>query len=203
MARVGGRNSAFAWIVGILCAGVVGVLAWIAAPLMPVAVQFVADQLNPPTSEPAAGSGGAGADDPQPSECRDLYPGDLWSELTRTEDAVLTPSDEWATSAASGLLDALTPTLRFTCAWTGDERAVVTSLADVPADAGAIAETALPALGFTCAPVEVRTRCVREDGQTVETIETGGGLWVMSVESGWRPDRYADRVAAQVWPVDS
>ncbi|WCD93906.1 hypothetical protein [Microbacterium sp. nov. GSS16] len=34
-ARVGGRNLAISWIVGLLCAGVVGALLWISLPAGP------------------------------------------------------------------------------------------------------------------------------------------------------------------------
>ncbi|MGB3732360.1 hypothetical protein [Microbacterium sp.] len=34
-ARVGGRNRAISWIVGLLCAGIVGALLWLALPAGP------------------------------------------------------------------------------------------------------------------------------------------------------------------------
>ena len=34
-ARVGGRNLAISWIVGLLCAGVVGALLWLSLPAGP------------------------------------------------------------------------------------------------------------------------------------------------------------------------
>ncbi len=36
------------------------------------------------------------------------------------------------------------------------------------------------------------------DGR-VETIETGGGLWLSSVEDGWHPSGYIDGTAESVW----
>lgn len=199
MARVGGRNTSLAWVVGLTCAAVVAALAWIAAPLLPGTVQFVGDQLNPPTSDPAAGDA-EDAVSGEVSECRDLYADALWTSLVWTPDSVLTPSTDAPESTASGLLDALSPKVRFTCAWTSADGAISTTVADVPADAGAIAGTALPALGFTCEDVDARIRCVREgeDG-TRETIEAGGGTWLSSVQDGWHPSGYAQRVADRVW----
>ena len=46
MARVGGRNLAMSWIVGIICTAVVAVLLWFALPMGPVMVQFVGDTLR-------------------------------------------------------------------------------------------------------------------------------------------------------------
>ncbi|CAN7183174.1 hypothetical protein LJR045_000411 [Microbacterium sp. LjRoot45] len=201
MARVGGRNTSLAWIVGLVCAGVIGVLAWTAAPLLPGAAQFVGDQLNPPTSDPAAGEAGEAGDaaDGDPSECRDLYANALWTSLVWTPDSVLTPSTDAPASSASGLLDALSPSVRFTCDWTSADGSISTTLADVPKDAGAIATTALPSLGFTCETVDARTRCTREDDGTRETIETGGGVWLSTVQHDWHPANYAARVAERVW----
>ena len=65
--------------------------------------------------------------------------------------------------------------------------------------AGAIAAAALPAAGFACEAREDRTRCTRTDGDVVETIEAGGGLWLSTSETGWHPAGYADATAARVW----
>ncbi|MFB7250209.1 hypothetical protein [Microbacterium sp. NPDC056234] len=45
-ARVGGRNLAISWIVGILCAGVVGSLLWFAFPAGPAVIEMVGDSLR-------------------------------------------------------------------------------------------------------------------------------------------------------------
>lgn len=187
-----------AWVVGIACAAVVGALVWLAAPLLPASLQFVDQQVNPPTSGPAAGDGGEVATG-EPVECRDLYVDALWASLAWTEDAVLTPSADRPATSATGLVDALSPAVRFTCAWTSASGAISTTLADVPADAGAIARTALPALGFACSDVGDRVRCVLDADGRVETIEAGGGRWLSSVQDGWHPAQYASRVADRVW----
>lgn len=198
MARVGGRNTLFAWTVGVACAAVIGLLVWLAVPLVPASLAFLGDKVNPPTSGPAAGDGEDAASD-EPSECRDLYPDRLWSSLVLSEDAVLSPSTDAPASAAAGFVDALAPSVRFTCAWEGAEGAISTTLAEVPPDAGAIATTALPALGFACETVAGRVRCVLTAGERTETIETGGGVWLSSVQDRWHPTHYATEVAEQVF----
>jgi len=198
MARVGGRNTSLAWVVGLACAAVIGVLAWVAAPMLPGAAQFVGDQLNPPTSEAVAGDGDA-ASPGGVHECRDLYADALWTSLVWTPDSVLTPSTDAPASSASGVLDALSPQVRFTCAWVSAEGSISTTLADVPADAGAIATTALPALGFACESVKDRTRCAREQEGVRESIEAGDGVWLSTVQDGWHPAGYDTRVADRVW----
>lgn len=201
MARVGGRNTVFAWTVGLVCAAVVGALVWLAAPLVPAGLLFVGEKVNPPTSGPVAGDGDD-AGDGAPAECRDLYPDTLWSSLVWTEDSVLSPSEDAPTSAAQGFVDALAPSVRFTCAWTSAKGDITTTLASVPADAGAIAKTALPALGFSCDPIADRVRCVLRSEERIETIETAGGVWLSTAEDGWHPSLYVDEIADRVWPSD-
>ena len=198
MARVGGRNTLFAWTVGVACAAVIGLLVWLAVPLVPASLAFLGDQVNPPTSGPAAGDGEDAASG-EPTECRDLYPDRLWSSLVLSEDAVLSPSTDAPASAAAGFVDALAPSVRFTCVWQGAEGTISTTLAAVPTDAGAIAKTALPALGFACDTVAARVRCVLTAEERVETIETAGGVWLSTVQDGWRPSRYTDEVAERVF----
>jgi hypothetical protein len=45
-ARVGGRNRVIAWFVGLLCAGVVAALLWLALPAGPALIQMVGDGLR-------------------------------------------------------------------------------------------------------------------------------------------------------------
>ena len=197
MARVGGRNTSFAWLVGVLCAAVIGAMVWIAAPMVPQAAVFLGDYFAAPTSKPVAG------DEQQvpPSECRDLYDYELWKSLVRTDEALLTPStDVPLTVAAGGLVDALAPRVQLTCTWTSTEGTISTSLATVPTDAGSIAGSALPALGYECTAVAERTRCVLEVDGRSETIDMAGDVWVSSVQDAWQPSGYADAVASRVWP---
>jgi len=45
-ARVGGRNRAISWIVGLLCVGVVAALLWFAVPAGPAVIEMVGSSLR-------------------------------------------------------------------------------------------------------------------------------------------------------------
>lgn len=205
MARVGGRNTVFSWFVGIVCAGVVVALAVLALPMIPHAGGWIASGLGTLT-------GTKGAETPAPEdrdvaptpagatrECRDLYPDVLWTTLRIAEGSELTASVDPPTLSATALVEALAPAPTATCAWRSNEGAITTTVATAPPDAAAIAEPALAAAGFACAAVDGRVRCTREAEGVVETLETGGGLWLSSVEEGWHPAGYAARTAERVW----
>jgi hypothetical protein len=51
MARVGGRNAAISWIVGVLCMGVVAGLLWLALPAAPAVVDIVGNGLRELTQD--------------------------------------------------------------------------------------------------------------------------------------------------------
>jgi hypothetical protein len=83
MARVGGRNAAFAWVVGVACAATVGVLAFLAIPMIPASVSWLGDAAGrPSTSTPAAEATGKAAVDGVPARCADLYDEALDATLT-------------------------------------------------------------------------------------------------------------------------
>ncbi|MGV9194669.1 hypothetical protein ACQ143_10045 [Microbacterium sp. MC2] len=195
MARVAGRNAVFAWIVGLLCAGVVAGLAYLALPLLPATVDWVAQQNAPDDDAETVDD----LDPFEPAECRHLYVDALWSSLTWTPGSVLMPSRDAPTTTATSVTDALQPDVRMTCDWISDSGEIHTTVAAVATDAGAIATAALPGLGFECAEHHARVRCVREDGDLVETIETGGGLWLSTSQTGWYPADYTRRVADRVF----
>ncbi|WP_295576542.1 hypothetical protein [uncultured Microbacterium sp.] len=197
MTRVGGRNAVFAWVVGLISAAIVAVLVVLALPMLPASLAWLGEQVNGPVSEPQAGD--EPGDDDLPAECRDLYSQPLWATLVWAPDAVLTPSRDLPSTSAAGLIDALAPTVRMTCTWTSAEGEISTTLAEVATDAGAIAATALPTAGFTCAAIDGRTRCTRTDGELIETIEAGGGLWLSTSQTSWQPADYPGRVAEAVW----
>ncbi|MGN8026897.1 hypothetical protein [Microbacterium sp. 22242] len=46
MARIGGRNTGVAWLAGVVCAGVVAGLFYLAAPMGPVMVKYFAEVLG-------------------------------------------------------------------------------------------------------------------------------------------------------------
>jgi len=208
VARVGGRNAVFAWVVGIGCAAIIGALAILAIPLIPASVSWVGDAVQGPSAKPAAGTAGdtgatgstpsTGASAGLPTECSQLYDEAIWAALKFTP-ATLSPSKDTPTTTATQLVAALRPQVSFTCSWRADAGTVTTTLATVPADAGPIAAAALPGAGFTCASEGERTRCARTDGALTETIEAGGGLWLSTSEDGWHPSDYVSRTAKRVW----
>ncbi len=203
MARVGGRNAAFAWVVGVGCLAILGVLAALALPLIPASMTWFGTTVataqgtsqTAPTSAPVA----AGEEGALPTECPALYDEALWATMRFTRGAVLTPSKDAPVTTATALVSALSPDVQLTCFWHADAGTVSTTLATVPPDAGAIAAAALPGSGFTCESVDERTRCTRTDGDLTETIEAGGGLWLSTSESAWHPAGYVSRTGDRIW----
>ena len=203
MARVGGRNAAFAWVVGVGCLAILGVLAALALPLIPASMTWFGTTVDTaqgtsqtaPTSAPVA----AGEEGALPTECPALYDEALWATMRFTRGAVLTPSKDAPVTTATALVSALSPDVQLTCFWHADAGTVSTTLATVPPDAGAIAAAALPGSGFTCESVDERTRCTRTDGELTETIEAGGGLWLSTSESAWHPAGYVSRTGDRIW----
>ncbi|WP_454140588.1 hypothetical protein [Microbacterium lacticum] len=203
MARVGGRNAAFAWVVGVGCLAILGVLAALALPLIPASMTWFGTTVataqgtsqTAPTSAPVA----AGEEGALPAECPALYDEALWATMRFTRGAVLTPSKDAPVTTATALVSALSPDVQLTCFWHADAGTVSTTLATVPPDAGAIAAAALPGSGFTCESVDERTRCTRTDGDLTETIEAGGGLWLSTSESAWHPAGYVSRTGDRIW----
>ncbi|RKE65036.1 MULTISPECIES: hypothetical protein [Microbacterium] len=190
MARIGGRNVVFAWIVGVFCAGVIGVLAFLTVPLVTTGMGMLGAGAD-------EGAAAAAADGPQ--QCRELYPEALWVTLQYSPGAQLEQTQDAPVSTATALVEALAPEVRFTCAWTSDAGSISTTVGSVGTDAGSIAASALPAQGFTCDESGVRTLCSRTDGDLVETIEAGEGHWVSTSQSVWHPEQYASRVGNAVF----
>lgn len=195
MARVGGRNAVFAWIVGILCAATVGGLAYLAIPMVPVVRDWAVQTLARPAPAPQRS---APADAP-PIECRDLYADPLWASLVWAPQAMLAPAMDATTTTAAVPIEQAQPTVRFTCRWSSTMGTISTTLADVAPDAGATLAAALPGIGYRCTDTAARTRCVRVEGDVVETVVIGEDLLLSSVETAWHPERYAARVADHVW----
>ncbi|MBN9157207.1 MULTISPECIES: hypothetical protein [unclassified Microbacterium] len=46
MARIGGRSTPLAWLAGVVCAGVVAGLMYLAAPMGPVMLKYFGDLLG-------------------------------------------------------------------------------------------------------------------------------------------------------------
>ncbi|MEQ6899354.1 hypothetical protein [Microbacterium sp. KR10-403] len=200
---IGGRNGWIAWPVGIVCVGVVGALVWLAVPGVPTAVQFAGDVLRSGTRQLEAASAS-----PEPvvtiaagDDCRDLYPSDLWMELTWSPDHVLNQSQDAPATSAAAVRDALSPQVLMTCAWrTDDGQTLTTTLSRVDAAAAAIARDAFTGAGFACAPLGAGVRCTRTVDGVGEDDIVDGDLWLVTTEDGWRPEDYTDRLAQHLWP---
>jgi len=203
MARIGGRSLWLAWPVGVLCAGVVGALVWVALPAVPGTVNWIGDTLRAATSAPVAAAPSpveTAALDPEADlDCRTLYPDRLWAELVWGSDVLLdqdrTPPATWITA----LVDALQPVVRVTCSWRSADGQIVTTLSRVAADASTIAEAALLGQGFDCETFGTGVACRRQHGDIVEEQAVRDGLWLASIETSWLPEDYGTQLAARVW----
>ena len=90
MARVGGRNLWIAVPAGVLCAAVVGALAYLSAPMIPVAVAWAGDTLRAATSDPTQNP--YAVEEPTGAtavDCRDLYPNALWTRMNWHREGLL------------------------------------------------------------------------------------------------------------------
>lgn len=203
MARTGGRNTVFAWLVGVVCTGIVVALAVIALPLIPHASGWVAEGLGQLTGT-SDGSSSA-QDDRRPATppvgatgaCRDLYPDPLWTSLRMAGEADMTTTVD--PPEIAGLPEGLSLQPSVTCVWRSDEGTITTTVATAPTDTASLVQPILVAEGFACATVADRVRCTRAGEETLESVEIGGGIWLSSVQEKWRPASYATRVADRVW----
>ncbi len=184
MTRIGGRNVVFAWVVGVLCAAVVGTLALLAVPLLTTAGGLLGGPAAPAEDDATAGPG-----------CRDLYSDPLWASLNYEAGSELSESTDPPVTSASALVEALEPQVQVTCTWTAPRGTISTTVAEVGSDAGSIAAAALPEAGFSCGEADGITSCTRSDGDLLETIEAADGVWVSTSQQAWQPERYAQRVA--------
>ena len=203
MARIGGRSLWLAWPVGVLCAGIVGALVWVALPAVPGTVNWIGDTLRAATSAPVAAAPSPvenAALDPATSlDCRTLYPDRLWAELVWGSDVLLAQNLTPPTTGITGLVDALQPVVRVTCSWRSADGQIVTTLSQVEADASAIADAALSGQGFDCETFGTGVACRRQQGDVVEEQAVRNGLWLASVETSWLPEDYGTQLAVRVW----
>ncbi|MCR2802219.1 hypothetical protein QNO21_01625 [Microbacterium sp. zg-Y818] len=196
MSRRGERSAWLAWTFGILSAGVVAGLVWLAWPVLPAVVNAAGDTLGGQSAE-------AGDEEnlsEGPADCRRLYSDALWAGLSWEPGSDLVEDRSGPAVTAGDLVDSVAPEVRFTCTWTSETGTIVTTLADAGTDAGELAQSMLPGLGYGCATVtDDRMRCTRAEGDVFETLELGDGRWLSTVETAWHPERYASRVAEAVW----
>ncbi|MBZ4487608.1 hypothetical protein LQ938_02150 [Microbacterium sp. cx-55] len=202
MARIGGRNSALAWFVGLVCAGVVVTLVVLAEPAIPMATQLVGDTLRGSAPKPApTPTRTPDAVTTSTPECHALYSEALWSELTQRAGG--DPVQDASPPAASiaSLTTALAPQVRVSCTFTGTNTGrIATTVSDVAPDAADIARATLEAGGFACAAFGDGVRCEHDAADGVEEQTIRDGVWIASTFSGWHPSRYTDRMVRQVWP---
>ncbi|WP_457100462.1 hypothetical protein [Microbacterium sp. P5_E9] len=203
MARIGGRSLWLAWPVGVLCAGIVGALLWVAAPAVPGTVNWIGDTLRAATSAPVAAAPSpvetAALDPATDLDCRTLYPDRLWAELVWGRDVLLSQNFAAPPTGITGLVDALQPVVRVTCSWRSAAGQIVTTLSQVGADASTIADAALRGQGFDCETIGAGVACRRQQGDVIEEQAVRDGLWLASVETSWLPEDYGTQLAARVW----
>lgn len=219
MAKIGGRNTAFAWFVGVVSLAVVAGLVWLAAPMTPVVLAWtggvVDGALNPP---PAAESSGPAASPtatviappvPQgddeggaPTTCGDLYPRALWDQLKAAKGTSLNESIEYPPSSVAGLPEALGAQVTLGCAWTDGAGTATVTVAEVSASAVETAQNVLPATGFECTSLEDGVRCELPAGDTsaAESHVLRGGRWLAIVRTFPGPPFDQASTEARVWP---
>jgi hypothetical protein len=204
MARIGGRNSWIAVPVGVASAVIVGALVWLSLPMLPVTVAWMGDTLRNASSAqqtpereqtPAEEAAADGTID-----CRTLYPDDLWNELTWQAGSLLNQAAAGPTTQVEALSDALAPHVLVSCDWRGEgDRAIVTTLSRVSAEARTVADAALRGQGFACASDAAALVCTRTRGGVLEEHTLRDDLWLASIESGWQPEDYGRRLDRNVW----
>ncbi len=203
VARIGGRSSAAAWLVGVLCTGVIGGLLVLAAPAVPAGVAIAGDILRSASGTDPQDAPVSATPPPVATAvpaCRALYPEQMWLELTQRAggDPVQTAEPP---PAPAGLTAALAPAVRVTCVFEGvNTGRIATTVADVGPAASGVARAALEASGFRCDPFGGGVRCVLDSGGAASEHVIRSGVWLATEFSQWQPDRYTERVAAVLWP---
>lgn len=218
MARIGGRNTAFAWLVGLASLAVVAGLVWLAAPMTPVVLawtgQIVDGALNPRPAAPGADpspSSTATAPPPAPAPdtetgapttCADLYPRALWDQLSAADGSSVDESIEFPPSSVAGLPEAFGAQVKFGCAWTDAGGSTMVAVSDVGTGAAATAQSVLAATGFACTALEDGVRCdlPAGDQSAAETHVLRGGQWLAVVRTFPGPPFDQASAEARVWP---
>lgn len=205
MARVPGRDNRIAIPALVLSAVVIAALVWFAVPGMPLVVAWAAGAAAgaPGVLAPAptASAIRVGEVDVAAADCRELYPNELWNELTWSGDAILAQTPEPPATTAVGLLEALAPTSSRTCRWTNDAGgAIVTTYSTVAPEAAALAEAALRGQGFACEKAGRVLVCASTTGAVNEEHAFADTLWVTTVASSWPIEQYDSRLRAYLWP---
>ena len=203
MARIGGRNSWIAVPAGMLCAGVVAGLLWLSLPMVPVSIAWIGDTLRSATApRPAPTTATTPAQDVAAGEqvdCRSLYSDDLWNELMWHPGSLLNQTHAAPATQAQAFADAVDADVVVTCTWRFESGGIVTTLARIDADSSAIAEASLEADGFACEANGEALACSRTQGDVLEEHTLRDGLWLVSVETGWHPKKFGERLEHEVF----
>lgn len=204
MARIGGRNLWVAVPATLVCAAVLGVLAWLASPMVPVSVAWVQQvyqsATNLPRPEPEPPSVASIAQEPGEIDCRLLYPDELWAQLAYSREVLLSQTQSAPPTQVEGLVQALAPTVRVSCQWhTDGGKTLVSTLSNVTPDAAPLAAKALGAAGFDCSGDDDALTCSSVSGDVREDHVLRDGLWLSSVQTRWYPEQYAASLAERVW----
>lgn len=216
MAKIGGRNTAFAWLAGVVSLAVVAGLVWFAAPLTPAVLAWTEDvvhsALNPPAPTPAPEPSPSPTETPSPpasddealvpTTCADLYPKALWDQLTAANGTSLEESIGFPPSSVAGLPEALGARVTLGCAWTDGAGTTTVTVADVGASAVETAQNVLPATGFACVPLEDGLRCDLPAGDqtAAESHVVRGGRWLAVIRTFPGPPLDQASTEARVWP---
>ncbi len=197
---IGGRNGWVAWPAGLLCAGVVAGLVYLAAPAVPSVVRYVGETARSAPSLWQAG-GGAPPQKELTEDCRTLYPGVLWVVLGWNPEVVLAQSKQLPALSATPVRDGLQPQVRMTCAWRNSTGGTVsTTLSAVDARAADLAQPGLAAAGFACRAAGDGIRCTKKSGDTTEDEVVRGGMWLSTTEVSWHPPGYSEQLIKRLWP---
>lgn len=216
MARIGGRNTAFAWFVGVVSLAVVVGLVWLAAPMAPVVFgwtgQIVDSAMNPRPRTPSAAPSATPTTTPPPpadsglagpaSACGDLYPRALWDQLKAAPGTSLDESIEFPPSSVAGLPEALGARVTIGCAWADAAGTATVTVADVGASAVQTAQSVLTATGFVCAPLADGVRCelAAGDDSPAEVHVIRNERWLAVVRTFPGPPLDLATAEARVWP---
>ncbi len=207
MAQTGGRSTWFAWLVGVVCLGIVAALAWLAVPALPGVSDWISDTLRAATTEEepepeviVITDEDTGATRTLPAACRGLYPDDLWGLLESTADAELREGEDALAGQSSGLAEMLEAEPVLACEWVvPDGPSVGTRIWQVDAAAAEVADPVFRDAGYVCSANGQRIVCERtRDGVTTQH-EIRDGLWVVDVYREWSPPGYYEAVAESVW----
>lgn len=194
---MGGRNSTFAWVVGVLSAALIVGLIVLALPLLPVWTQLA----GPAPTASATFEPERAAVPGEPRACRDLYTTALWGSIDLAASDDVRESQDEPASSIPEIVTELAPTVRFTCDWSSPGGTITTTYADAAADTARLLQGALDDTDFACEELGERLRCTRSDGDVIETIEVGDGRWLSSMQTGWQPTGYAGVTGNAVWAV--